>query len=66
MKIIVQGKKPDLSKDFVCSYCGCVFVAEKGEYSTVQTGYNETGYECNCPCCGTSCYRIERDDYYER
>ena len=47
MKVIVQGKKPDLSKDFVCSYCGCVFVAEKGEYSTVQTGYNETGYECN-------------------
>lgn len=66
MKIIVQGKEPDLSKKFECSYCGCVFVAEKGEYSLVQTDYNSSDYECDCPCCGTNCYNIERDGYYER
>ena len=65
MKIIKQGKKPDTSIKFTCRFCGCVFIAEKGEYSIVPMGYNDVGYECNCPNCGADCFNAGGDDHVE-
>ena len=56
MKIIQQGN-PDYQKQirrFTCK-CGCVFEAEKGEYST-GSQYNETYYYCECPTCKSMVY----------
>lgn len=57
MKIIKQGKTEEElkailkeTKCFECKTCGCVFEADKGEY-TYTTQYNETHYYCKCPNC---------------
>lgn len=62
MKIIKQGIKPDESRKFTCRFCGCIFIAEKNEYSVVPMGYCVIGYKCDCPNCGASCYHSEGDD----
>lgn len=53
MKIIQNGN-PKLvfsaTKRFRCGACGCVFAAEKDEY-TAGSQYNETFYQCKCPEC---------------
>lgn len=50
MKIIQHGKPKVTTKIFRCYGCGCVFEAEKCEYSSgIQ--YNETYYYCKCPEC---------------
>lgn len=57
MKIIRPGlPKEELerrlkeTKRFECEKCGCIFEADKGEY-THTTQYNETHYYCKCPNC---------------
>lgn len=57
MKIIKQGKSKEkleailkATKRFECTTCGCIFEADKGEY-THTTQYNETHYYCKCPNC---------------
>ena len=57
MNIIKQGKsKEELkailneTKRFECKTCGCIFEADKGEY-THRTYLNEMVYYCKCPNC---------------
>ena len=52
MEILKDGKIPDTRKDFQCSYCGCVFRAEKGEWKAQPGEYQSVDYLCACPCCG--------------
>ena len=57
MEIIKNG---DLSKlketrTFECSRCGCVFKANKDEYSH-GIEYCEHYYHCKCPTCGKDSY----------
>ena len=63
MKFIKQGKsKEDVeriakaTKQFSCKRCGCIFEADKDEYSIRQCGYNETEYYCKCPNCGDNAF----------
>lgn len=53
MKIIKDGDLNRLkeTKQFNCGACGCVFEADKGEY-TAEEQYNAVDYLCECPCCG--------------
>ena len=54
MKVIKHGRKKDKKPDvtFTCKKCGCVFIAEWGEYTRhygqIQGG---TYYEVHCPEC---------------
>ncbi len=59
MKIIQQGNPNYLKhiRRFTCK-CGCVFEAEKGEY-TVDSQYNEEYYSCECPTCKSMVYQSE-------
>lgn len=61
MKIIQHGK-PKLSfprtKRFRCCSCGCVFEAEKEEY-TSGSQYNEIYYQCKCPECGKTANEVK-------
>lgn len=58
MKIIKNGDLERLkeTKTFECKRCGCVFKAEKGEYTT-RSQYNEIYYLCKCPTCATTVYQ---------
>lgn len=58
MNIIKQGKSKEevermikATKRFECERCGCIFEANKDEYSCRQCGYNESEYYCICPNC---------------
>lgn len=53
MKIIKEGdpsllKKP---KHFNCSHCGCEFIADHTEYSSVWLAKDKWAYLCTCPTC---------------
>lgn len=56
MEIIRQGNTYKTKKQFVCTRCGCIWNAEKGEYNvTSQLGVMHDGmkaYNMKCPCCG--------------
>ena len=56
MKIIKKGIRPTITKKFICTNCGCIWEAEKGEYNvTSYLGMMHDGlkaYSMNCPCCG--------------
>ena len=48
MKIIKYGKLP--IHRFECTYCGCIFEANKKEYNIyIFDGITYT--QCTCPCC---------------
>lgn len=53
MYIIKPGNFEEIysAKEFVCKYCGCEFVAHRGDYH-VEDIYNKTTYCVECPCCG--------------
>jgi hypothetical protein len=53
MKIIKEGdiEHLKLTKRFLCRGCGCVFDADKWEYSSYSS-YNEVYFVCPCPTCG--------------
>lgn len=54
MKIIKHGRPETVLntvKRFKCGSCGCVFEADKEEY-TSGTQYNEIYFQCKCPECG--------------
>ena len=58
IKIIKPGKKPDTTKRFTCSYCGCVFEADEDDYEVVFESFD--GYSCttaDCPTCGRKAYK---------
>lgn len=52
MKIIKQGDLNRLKKtvSFECKTCGCIFEADKDEYS-IQHQYNHPYVSVTCPCC---------------
>lgn len=60
MKIIQTGN-PKLVfsaiKRFRCGVCGCVFEAEKEEY-TAGSQYNEIFFQCKCPECGKAANEV--------
>lgn len=59
MKIIRPGKIDPKTKRFTCSYCGCVFEADQGEYCNVSYSEWVTDHieeKCQCPTCGAMAY----------
>lgn len=60
MNIIKPGNLDFLkgTKKFECRNCGCVFEADKNEYSC-GSQYNDVFYICDCPCCGSIAYHKE-------
>ncbi len=56
MKVLLHGRNRDgqwgnRTRRFRCGDCGCLFDADKGEYS-IGSQYNELIYTCKCPDCG--------------
>lgn len=63
MNIIKPGEIPKETIRFSCSYCGCIFEADKGEYETGPQ--YDPGYTCRCPTCGRGCSAPQRGiDYF--
>lgn len=60
MKIIIPGilRFAKETKQFTCKKCGCVFEADRDEYSC-GTQYNDGYYMCQCPTCGNIAYLDE-------
>lgn len=61
MEIIQPGNlqttlKP---KRFICSNCGCVFIADCTEYEYAGMQYNQPYYKCLCPTCCKYVYTEE-------
>ena len=59
MRVIHPGKKDTKAKRFTCTGCGCVFEAERGEYTVVghtAWAYDGMTTKCVCPCCGKMAY----------
>lgn len=59
MKIIQQGdielakKYMSSIKTFECEICGCLWEADKNEYTSFGSAWDLTNtYVCKCPCCG--------------
>ena len=50
MRILKHGKFK--SRKFICSSCGCEFVADTREYSTTMCGDIVLWRRCDCPECG--------------
>ena len=61
MKILKEGDPGRLenSRRFECPACGCVFVANEGEYRRDVDLRNETTLTCECPTCGRKVYRYD-------
>lgn len=53
MKVIQHGNpkknRPDVT--FTCENCGCVFIAEYGEYTRHDSQIQGDWYETHCPEC---------------
>lgn len=58
MEIIKHGDHEKLLQimKFNCDNCGCIFKADKNEYSRESAPYNGVLYTCNCPECGDKVY----------
>lgn len=57
MKIIQEGHPERVKKAtcrFVCYDCGCIFEAERNEYTDIYALFFSA--EMSCPCCGIRCY----------
>ena len=52
MKIIKEGKKPNMTKRFECKGCCCIFEADEGEWFNTDKDYNDPRPSANCPFCG--------------
>lgn len=58
MKIIKQGVKLHETEKFACRSCGCIFIAESGEFSITALKSAGLAYKCDCPNCGKNCYNL--------
>lgn len=68
MMILKHGDPDRLRKpkNFTCDACGCVFVAERQEYTTRQVDYDgSTIYEAVCPECYSKATANDKDDILE-
>lgn len=71
MKIISSGNKKIMHPDikFFCDKCGCLFIAEYGEYNSESTQIDGESWSIKCPECGKNistynpmfCYYIEKE-----
>lgn len=54
MKIISSGNKKSENPDikFFCDKCGCLFIAEYGEYKCESTQIEGKWWNVKCPECG--------------
>ena len=61
MKILKEGDPGRLenSRRFECPACGCVFVANEGEYRWGKDPRNEEAMICECSTCGRRVYRYD-------
>ena len=56
IKIIKPGKKPDTTRRFECTSCGCVFEGEREDCQAIHDCNNTFIIVMRCPTCGTVCY----------
>lgn len=64
MKILKMGEVPDESIKFICSYCKCEFIADKGEYSKYYRRRKDLIlYMIACPCCGKCVFVKQKPSY---
>ena len=65
MRIIKYGKAVRLGSDrkFECKHCGCIFIANKDEYTARDDFRNGTFYESTCPGCERTAYADENSIY---
>ena len=56
MKIITPGYDNTVVR-FECTWCKCVFEAERKEYDYEVDIRNEAYYTAECPCCGKKVYK---------
>jgi hypothetical protein len=61
MEIITPGNTQIILKPkrFICSNCGCVFIADCTEYEYAGMQYNQPYYKCLCPTCCKYVYTEE-------
>jgi len=60
MNVIKHGKPKITLKRFECEVCGCIFEADKDEY-TGHSQYNEMWFIARCPeCGGRACEKFSR------
>jgi hypothetical protein len=59
IKIIKPGKKPDTTKRFECTSCGCTFEGEREDYRIIYDTATVFAAAMRCPTCGARCYRYE-------
>lgn len=72
MKILSSGNKKITNPDikFFCNKCGCLFIAEYGEYKCDSSQIEGKSWHVNCPECGKMistdipmfCYYIEKKE----
>ena len=61
MNILKEGaftNKPERAKKFECVWCGCVWVAGKGEYEEDWSRHSIPAYMA-CPCCHSVMYSLD-------
>lgn len=64
MKILKMGEIPDESIKFICSYCKCEFIADKGEYSKHYLRMEGVIlYTIACPCCSKYVLVTQKPSY---
>ena len=58
MKIIVEGNRDRIRRiiRFTCSACGCVWEADKSEYTYSYDQRDGEYSNMRCPCCGNTTY----------
>lgn len=59
IKIIKPGKKPDTTRRFECTSCGCTFEAESEDYRIMHDTTTVFAVAMKCPTCGARCYCYE-------
>lgn len=56
INIIKPGKKPDTTRRFECTNCGCVFEGGTRDYQAIHGCNNTFIIAMRCSTCGTVCY----------
>ena len=64
MNIIKPGEIPKEKIRFWCSYCGCIFEADIGEYET-EAQFDPV-YSCRCPTCERMCVASDKSETRRR
>lgn len=71
MKILVEGrKKVKLVRRFECGTCGCIFLADRHEYRTIEgVAFTDNGafktHICICPNCDSPVYSAFGEEIIE-